>query len=373
MLLPLTITLIIFFSYFLLLLLYFVGLLSMKAAGESEPDPKKELTVVIPFRNEAARLPELIKDLQAQSYPAELISVILVNDHSTDGSEKLVSSLVEENSAYTCVHLPHGKQGKKEAIALALSRVATPWLIQTDADCRLGSRFISSHMHFLEENPSDLVAGLVTIRRRRGGFLETFEQLDLLALNGSGAGSFALGRPIMCSGANLLYKADLYGETRIFDPAGRIPSGDDMFLLIGGRKLKRRLAFNPDKDCLVQTAPAESVAALIGQRVRWGAKSKYYQMADIQFVTVLVAAVNLLMLLAPLWMLKQPEYCRWLLPGMGLKLLADFLILAATSSKTGQTKMLWWYIPVSVLYPVYMTAVILGSLFGRTTWKGRPA
>lgn len=371
MLLPLIITLIIFFSYFLLLFLYFVGLLSMKGTVGSEPDPKKELTVVIPFRNEAARLPELIEDLQAQSYPGELVSVILVNDHSTDGSEKLARSLVEDSPGYSCLDLPHGKQGKKEAIALALSNVTTPWLIQTDADCRLGPRFISSHMHFLEKKPSDLVAGLVTISGSRGGFLEAFEQLDLLALNGSGAGSFALGRPLMCSGANLLYKTDLYRETRIFDPAEKIPSGDDMFLLIGGRKLKRRLAFNPDKDCLVQTAPAEGAAAFLGQRIRWGAKSAYYQMADIQFVTVLVAAANLLMLLIPLWMLKQPEYCRWLLPAMGLKLLADFMILAATSSKTGQTRTLWWYIPVSVLYPFYMTAVILGSLFGRTTWKGR--
>ncbi len=371
MLLPLSITLIIFFCYFLLLFLYFLGLLFLRAPGESESDPKTELSVVIPFRNEATHLPGMIADLRAQIYPAHLLSVILVNDHSTDGSERLVASLVEDSPGYTFLDLPHGKQGKKEAIALALSHVTTPWVIQCDADCRLGPRFISSHISFLEKKPSDLVAGMVTSAGRRGGFLEVFERLDLLALNGSGAGSFALGRPILCSGANLLYSKKLYQDTRSFDPTDLTGSGDDMFLLIGGRKLKRRLAFNPDPDCLVQTAPVEDLASLIGQRVRWGGKSAYYRMADIQLVAVLVVAANLLMLLAPLWMLKQPEYCQWLLPGMGLKLMADFLILALASSKTRQTKILWWYLPVSVVYPLYLAVVILALLLGRTTWKGR--
>ncbi len=175
----------------------------------------------------------------------------------------------------------------------------------------------------------------------------------------------------MCSGANLLYSFELYRETRVFDPSGVTRSGDDMFLLIGARKLKRRLGFNPDNDSQVQTIPLGNGASLIGQRIRWGAKSAYYQMADIQSVAVLVVAANLLMLLAPVWMILQPELCLWLMLGAGLKLLADFMILAATSFRTGQTRTLWWYLPVSFVYPLYMALVITGSLVSRPTWKGR--
>ena len=150
-----------------------------------------------------------------------------------------------------------------------------------------------------------------------GGFLEAFERLEVLGLNGSGAGSFALGRPIMCSGANLLYRTSLYHDTRKYDPAGKTGSGDDMFMLIGARKLKRGIAFNPHKDCLVKTSPAESASALIKQGIRWGAKSVHYRMPGIQSVALLVAAANLLMLLSPLLVLIRPGYYQWLLPGAG--------------------------------------------------------
>ncbi len=194
MLLSLIIASIIFFCYLLLLLFYFVGLLVMKGPGGEEPVPHHEVTVVIPFRNEASHLPGIIADLLAQSYPAHLFSVVLVNDHSTDGSEKLVASMIEGSVGFTCLDMPVGKEGKKESIAFALSTVTTPWVLQTDADCRVGPRFISSHMHYLAEHPSDLVAGLVTTEERRGGFLEAFERLDLLGLTRDRSGVFCSGQ-----------------------------------------------------------------------------------------------------------------------------------------------------------------------------------
>ena len=372
MLLLLIITISFFFCYFLLLILYFAGLLSMKGPLGEEPAAHQEVTVVIPFRNERAGLPGILADLLTQTYPAHLFSVILVNDHSKDGSDKLVASLIADKAGFTCLDLPEGNKGKKEAIAFAHSSISTPWVLQTDADCRLGPRFISSHMHYLDEHPSDLVAGMVTSSRAHGGFLEAFERLDLLALNGTGAASFALGRPIMCSGANLLYSKALYRDTRIFDPADRTSSGDDMFLLIGARKLKKKLAFNAHIDGLVSTAPTTSLKALVAQRIRWGAKSGSYGMVDIQSVAVLVMIVNLLMLAMPLWILLQAEFSSWLLAGVGMKLLADFMILALTSFKTKQTRTLWWYIPVSLAYPLYMLLVFAGLFKYRSTWKGRP-
>ncbi len=372
MLLAITLTLIIFLSYLLLLLFYFVGLLLLRGPEGSRAIPLDEVTVVIPFRNEAKHLPRIIEDLKAQDYPDHLYSVLLINDHSTDGSEKLVTSLTQGWAGVTCLDLPGGKQGKKEAVSLALSRVTSPWVLQTDADCRVGPGFISSHMSYLEAHPADLIAGLVTTSKRKGGFLEALERLDLLGLNGTSAGSFALGRPIMCSGANLLFCTQLFHETRRFDPVGKCESGDDMFLLIGARKLKKRLAFNPDRKAQVQTAPVDKTSDLLRQRIRWGAKSTHYRMADIQMVAVLVVVTNFLMLGVPVWMLFQPELWPWLLTGLGMKLLADFIILAATSFRTGQTRTLWWFFPVAVVYPLYMVLVIMGTLLSSPLWKGRP-
>ena len=371
MVFPVTLTLVTVFLYALVMFLLFIGLIRLKRPSREKPVFPAKVAVVVPFRNEADHLPGLIRDLSGQTYPDHLFSVVLVNDHSSDGSGKLATSLIGKRPRFSCLDLPDGKRGKKEALSYAISNVHADWIIQTDADCRIPPGFINAHISFLEEYPSELVAGLVTTQNGKKRFLEVFERLDLLGLAGAGAGSFHFGRPLMCSGANLLYSRSLYMETREFDPVEKSASGDDMFMLIGARKLKRRIAFNPGTMAMVQTNPVRGTGELIRQRIRWGAKSAYYQMADIQLLAILVALTNLLLLLSPVWILLFPGSARWFLPSIGIKTLMDFLILHATTGATGQRRSLWWFIPVSVAYYLYMPVVFTGSLLRRSTWKER--
>jgi len=171
MLFTFSIYLIIFSLYLLWMVLIFAGLLRLKRHSERKMTPGREVTVVIPFKNELDHLPSIIRDLEAQDYPGHLFSVLMVNDHSDDGSGALVKSLLEKHETFSCLDLPDEKEGKKNAISFALSRAESPWIIQTDADCRLGPGFISAHMKYLEEHPSELVAGFVSIRDSDGGFL----------------------------------------------------------------------------------------------------------------------------------------------------------------------------------------------------------
>jgi len=372
MLIPLFITQLILFLYIFQMILLLAGLLTLfKRPVKSHSAPAGEVTVVIPFKDELVHLQGVIKSLRAQTYPKHLFSVILVNDHSSDGSGELAASLIKNSPGFSCFDLPKGKEGKKEAISFALSRAHSPWILQTDADCRFGAGFISSHMDYLNEHPSDMVAGLVSTMESKGGFLETFERLDLLALNGAGAGSFPFGRAIMCSGANMLYSRELYRETRRFDPVGKTESGDDMFLLIGARKLQKKVAFNPDRQCIVYTVPTGSFKDLLAQRIRWGAKSVFYRMPDIQWIAFLVAAANLMILLSPVWMIINPSLTSPFLISIGAKFMADFLILVATSLKTGQTRSLWLYIPIALIYPFFMAMLIGGLLIKPSKWKER--
>lgn len=371
MLLPVIITLVTVLIYAVAMALLVFGLTRLKG---SEPDKSiqvEKVTVVIPFRNEAEHLPGLMEELFRQGCPAAQYSVIFVNDHSTDGSGNMVSSRIEGKPGFTCLDLPDGKEGKKEAIAFAISRVQTRWIIQLDADCSIGPGYIKAHVSFLGNHPSDLVAGFVTTRSGKGSFLEAFERLDLLGLAGAGAGSFYYRRPLMCSGANLLYSKSLFMEARKYDPADKTPSGDDMFLLIGARKLNRRIAFNPGRSATVHTVNVTDGNQLVGQRIRWGAKSVFYPMADMQLMALLVALTNLLILISPAWMTLFPGSFRWLLPAIGLKTYMDFLILHVTTGYTGQRESLWWFLPVSALYYPYMAVVITGSLLGRYSWKER--
>jgi cellulose synthase/poly-beta-1,6-N-acetylglucosamine synthase-like glycosyltransferase len=371
MALPVLFTLSIVFLYFLAMFLLFLGQFGLRELSRNRKDPGEQVTILVPFRNEAEHLPALVGDLRKQCYPGHLFSVILVDDHSTDGSAEAVGLMLQGDPRFTMLTLPPGQFGKKEALGHAMEQVKSPWVIQIDADCRIGEEYIAAHMAFLAEHPSDLVAGMVTTGRGTRPFLTALERLDVLALSGAGAASFPLGRPLMCNGSNLLYSTSLYLETREHDPLGRRGSGDDMFLLIAARKLKRRMVFNPARKAMVTCHPGSSLKALLEQRMRWGAKSVHYRMADLQALAVLVVLACLAVLLSPLWVLLHQASWPWFLFAVGMKMLADLLVLVPSAARTGQVRTLWWFLPVWLIYHPFLAYVSLASLFGRPSWKGR--
>ncbi len=371
MALPVSITFFTLLFYSLVMLLLFFGLLRIKPSSVKKPVQQEAVSVVIPFRDEAENLPGLIGDLSRQTYSGNTFSVILVNDHSVDGSAEMVDSLIKGKPGFSCLYLPDGMGGKKAAIATALSVVQTPWIIQVDADCSITPGFIASHMDLLKAQPSDLVAGLVTTRDGQNSFLAAFERLDMLGMTGAGAGSYYFERPMMCSGANLLYSQELYRDTRKFDPVEKTASGDDMFMLIGARKLGKKISYNTDPVAMVKTGNARSVRSFIQQRIRWGGKSVHYRMTDIQGLALLVALSSLGVLLLPIWLILCPGSAVWLVSAVGVKTGIDFLMLHAITGRTGQRQTLWWFLPVMVLYYPYMVMVTGGSILHRSRWKGR--
>jgi len=252
MAIPVIIILLVVYFYVLVILLCYLEIGKEADSGDgAEGLSGRNISILVPFRNEQDHIGNLAGDFGEQSFPPGQWEVIFIDDHSTDDSARILAPLLAERANFHYHRLPPDISGKKGAISHGIQHAVHDRIIQVDADCRVPSGFISSHVSFLEESPSDLVAGLVTTGRVRGNFLETFERMDILALAGVGAGSFKLGRPLMCSGANLNYSRQLYLETRAFDPGSSVPSGDDMFLMIGARKLGKSLTFNLNPQSMV--------------------------------------------------------------------------------------------------------------------------
>lgn len=371
MLLPVLLTLLLVILYSLIVFMLSMGLGRLNRDVGICPEKNTLVTIVIPFRDEVERLSDLIGDLKNQTYTEDSFEVVLVNDHSVDGSDTLMASLIGNDSRYLCLDLPDGHSGKKQALYYGIQQAKGDWIIQTDADCRVGPNFITSHMAFKEKYQADLVAGLVTTRKGSGGFMEAFERLDLLSLVGAGAGSFYFNRPIMCNGANLGYSRNLYMEARKFGLFERIASGDDMFLMIGARKLGKKLSFIVSRDAMVETFPVESVREFIDQRKRWGSKALFYGMIDIQLVALLVALTNILVFLIPLFIFLSPSTWFWLISVFILKSIGDFSILYRVTGFTGQRQNLRLFIPISLTYYVTQFVILTGTLLKRPTWKGR--
>lgn len=373
MALPVIIFLIIIYGYSMVIFLFYIEIERETGISGYQKENPRYVTVIVPFRNEADHLPGILNDLAVQSYPNDFWEVIFVNDHSEDGSllklESLLNAEVLENRGFCCYSLPPARSGKKSALAFGIERAKHEWIIQVDSDCRVGPRFIESHMSFLKAHPSDLIAGIVTTERGNGNFLEIFERLDMLSLVGSGAGSFGVGRPMMCSGANLAYSRELFMETRSFDPELSIASGDDMFLMIGARKLGKTLSYIVAPESIVKTGPVKNLRTLISQRIRWGSKTTRYGMADIQLLAVLTSLANILILFLPIGLLFFTSWWPWLVVGWFIKTLADFMLLRRITGITRQREDLLLFLPVSLAYYPVFIITLFGSLVGKPAWK----
>ena len=101
------------------------------------------LSIIVPARNEAQNLRRLLPSLERQDYPGEM-EIIVVDDHSTDGTLGVVESRQYElgvmRNAYCgtkCVpatSLPAGWLGKPNASHTGASSARGEWLLFTDAD-----------------------------------------------------------------------------------------------------------------------------------------------------------------------------------------------------------------------------------------------
>jgi hypothetical protein len=56
----------------------------------------------------------------------------------------------------------------------------------------------------------------------------------------------------------------------------------------------------------------------------------------------------------------------------GTKIMVDFVLLQSVTRHYRQALLLWWYLPVALMYPFYLVAVGTAALLGvKTEWKGR--
>ena len=98
---------------------HFVRLNTLEAYHpyESETFPKisplsqtlPTVSVIVPARNEAAKITQCLEAIFAQEYPREKIEVILVNDHSEDATREIALSIGGGLSNFQVIDL-HEKQ-----------------------------------------------------------------------------------------------------------------------------------------------------------------------------------------------------------------------------------------------------------------------
>lgn len=366
----------------LVLLAYAWLILRRRAAWQDLPTsdapaeyiPDVRLSVIIPVRNEAENILLLLQDLERQQYPAELLEVLVVDDHSEDRTVELVN----EYRAGSTMNLRllrlkdyPAMQLKKAAVQKGVELAQGELLVFTDGDCRVGQEWLRQYAYLYRLQQPYFISGPVCFHDT-DTLLEKMQLVEFASLIGIGGASIGLGKPNMCNGANIAYRKDIFTSVAGFAGNEGIASGDDEFLLHKvHEQYPGKVAFLKNSKAIVYTKACKTLISFIYQRVRWASKWKSYQSLQVQLVAVVVFLVNFLLFLA-IALLLAGSLPLWIFIGAyASKFAVDFLFLTQVLGFFGKRKYLWYMLPLQLVYVPYVVFTGTCGLLGRYRWKGR--
>lgn len=343
------------------------------------------LTIIIPARNEEENIGFCLDSICNQSYPKHLYEVIVVDDHSTDNTAAIVKKYAAQNVKLISLKDElGGKQMnayKKKAIEIAITRSSGDLVITTDADCFVQENWLQTIAAFYGQTNASFIAMPVSYDCN-SSFIQMFQALDFMTLQGITGASVYKKIHSMCNGANLAYTKKAFEEVNGFKGIDTIASGDDMLLMHKIYKQHpEKVFFLKSKEVIVHTAPMETIKAFFNQRIRWASKADKYDDKRIFSVLFLVYFFNVLLLILPvISLLRNFQFSilnsqftviqLWLFLLIGKTIIE--LIFLYPVSKFFHKQALLWLFPIAQPFHIIYT-VIAGWLgkFGSYEWKER--
>jgi len=349
------------------------GFNKVKTSNTIHSTPISGFTIIIPFRNEARHLPHLLESITRLNYPSEKIEIILIDDFSKDDSERICIQwrLKNEHLDTTLLKNLHlSNSPKKDAIGRAMPIAKYDWVITTDADCIVNKNWLITLDNYIQTNTVEMIVGAV-IYKTKNNWFHHFQQLDLMSLQGVTIGSFGMGKPFMCNGANFAYSKNFFYKIGGFGGITEQASGDDVLLLQKAvAENKTGVHYLKHPDFIVETKPENDLYKLLMQRVRWAAKTASYKSNYAKFLAVIVLLMNLSLTFA--FCLLPFALLNWrvLLSVFLIKYIVDYIMLYKSNAYLRKGK---FFIPLasSIFYPIFSSWVGIYSLFGNYMWKGR--
>lgn len=361
--------------YFLGLFLFFIGLFF--------PNKKRQnrqyfVSIVIAVRNEEKNIANLLSDLMKQTYPQDFHEIIVVDDHSEDGTDKVVQGFIKRSSNIRLIHVSQTDKDltpKKNALYQGIQNSRGEIILTTDGDCRVLSTWVETMISYFTPEVG-MVVGFSQLGRRneKQSLFQQLQAIDFLSLMAAAQGSSNLGWPLAASGQNLAYRREAFQQADGFSQIGHRISGDDVLLLqLIHKKTSLKIKFAPSDKCYNASLPERNFSSFLNQRKRWASNGSYQIKLNLIFFLFILTTFLLNLSLFAIFPIGFILSRVSVLPILCLimKLIAEVCITTKGCRVYGRTDLLkvfpLWFI-LQIPYVVFIG--LLGSV-GTFTWKRR--
>jgi cellulose synthase/poly-beta-1,6-N-acetylglucosamine synthase-like glycosyltransferase len=367
--------------YFLFNLALTIFWLRVPVYSKKNKVPKTKISVIIPVRNEADNIKNLLNDLEKQTYPKYLFEVIVADDSSTDDTLKIVKDFKGKTSIRLIINelgnVERNSSPKKRAIDSSIQLAQGELITTTDGDCRVKPEWLETIVNFYLETDSYLISAPVTFETTNYQLWAEklwyiFQTIEFASLVGSGACAMSIQQPNMCSGANLTYRKDVFFEVNGFVGNEDLASGDDEFLMHKvAKQYPPKVQFLKSQKAIVETQIQPTIKAFYQQRKRWASKWKHYEKKSISVLAIFIFLANFSILLSVFSFYFDWIQLKQLLMVIFFKFSAEFIFLALILRFLNHFRLIL-YIPfVQIIYPFYVIFFGLIAQGKGYEWKGR--
>ena len=276
--------------------------------------PQCYVTVIVPVLNDQAGVVACLKALSRQTYPADLMEVLIVDN----GSEPPIDTLEQYSFPVRVVECgtPGSYAARNVGAKLAYGNV----LAFTDADCIPQTDWIEAGLRILRKGGNGCLVGgevIITAPSVRSGVglyqhLAGFQQRQNIERKG-----FSVT-------ANLICTREQFSRVGPFDE--RLLSGGDREWSWRAGRAGLQLIFA--EDAIVQTAPRASLKAAIRQTRRVTAGRYLLRSHSLDWTGPVGLQPHRGAMASLTWILRQPEISPW----ERIKVFGVALVLKATAA-----------------------------------------
>jgi cellulose synthase/poly-beta-1,6-N-acetylglucosamine synthase-like glycosyltransferase len=274
-----------------LLLILVLGFFYTQERDFSGSSGYKEVSVIIPFKDEEGRIGPLLKSINDLSLKGLEVEFLFVDDHSNDNTINIIRTQLKKPFKI----ISSTGRGKKVAIRGGIKRAQNDSILTWDADITVPRNYFDELSHLTERD-----MWILPVRLKSQSFVSKLGTVDyawLQLLNFT----FAIKKdPIVASGANLLFS-----KAKFLEVDGRrsdydIVSGDDMFLMHTFKNAGYTIGVTNNRSFEVTTESPDNFEDLIMQRKRWSGKMKHISSPlgkSAGLLVILLSLLNVLSLL----------------------------------------------------------------------------
>ena len=334
--------------------------------------PKTRIAVIIPARNEEDAISACLQSLLAQDYPKDFLQILVVDDHSDDGTATIVENLGVPVIRMAAFPQPEGQAFKKYALQKGIEAATDAELIiTTDADCTAGPQWLKTVAAFYEkEKPAAIVAPVRFTPS--ADWLDIFQTLDFASMQGITAAVNTLGIGTMANGANLAFSRKSFEAVGGYEGTTHLATGDDYLLI---HKMQAafpgKIKYLKAREAIVSTAPQPDMLSFFQQRIRWASKSGKYKDTPLTAQLLLVYAVNLALLVA--FFVAFTPALSWgaFLFLLAAKAAAEFYFLDPVLRYYRLSHLSLYFLLLQPLHICYIVLAGFLGFMGKYEWKAR--